>query len=132
LRYQLLADAVLVLHFGVVAFAVGGLVIVLLGNGMRWQWVNGWWFRSLHAAAIVFIVAQAWLGRICPLTSLEMWLRSHAGSPTYGESFVEHWAHRLLYYDLPPWVFTTAYTVFALLVLAAWLCYPPRRKERAC
>jgi hypothetical protein len=34
--------------------------------------------------------------------------------------------HRLLYYDAPWWVFTLAYTAFALLVLLAWWYFPPR------
>ena len=127
LPYHFLADAVLGLHFAIVSFVVGGLVLVLVGNALHWRWVNGWWFRLTHAGAIVVIVAQVWLGRVCPLTSLESWLRVRAGSPSYSESFIEHWVHRLLYYELPSWVFTVAYTVFGLLVLAAWLYFPPER-----
>ena len=129
--YQRLADAVLVLHLGVVVFVIGGLVLVVVGNILRWRWVNEWWFRLAHVAAIGVVVAQAWLGRICPLTTLESWLRMRAGSPPYGESFVEHWVHRLLYYDLPPRVFTVVYTVFGLLVVAAWWYFPPQRNRRA-
>jgi hypothetical protein len=88
--YQLLADAVLAIHFGVVLFVVAGLVVVVAGNWLRWQWVNGWWFRLAHLAAIAIVVAQAWLGRLCPLTTLESWLRTRAGAPAYAESFVEH------------------------------------------
>jgi len=32
LSYRLLADAVLLLHFAVVVFVVGGLVVVVVGN----------------------------------------------------------------------------------------------------
>src|SRR5262245_48844827 len=128
--YQVLADAVLVLHFGIVAFVVGGFVLVLLGNVLRWRWVNGRWFRVVHVAAIIVIVAQAWLGRICPLTTFESWLRVRGGASGYGESFIEHWVHRLLYYDFPSWVFTLAYTVFGLSVVAAWIYLPPRRNEQ--
>ena len=38
--YQFLADAVLVLHFGVVLFVVGALVLILAGNARHWRWVN--------------------------------------------------------------------------------------------
>jgi Protein of Unknown function (DUF2784). len=128
--YQLLADTVLVLHLGVVAFIVAGLVLVVAGNLRGWQWVNRRWFRYVHLGAIVYVVAQAWLGRLCPLTTLEQWLRQQAGSATYGGSFVEHWVQRVLYHDAPPWVFTLAYTAFGLLVLAAWWYFPPRRRDR--
>ena len=54
--YQLLADAVLLVHFGVVVFVVGGLVVVSLGNALRWRWVNAMAFRLTHLAAIAFVV----------------------------------------------------------------------------
>jgi hypothetical protein len=129
--YQLLADAVLVVHFGVVLFVVGGLVVVLAGNWLHWRWVNGWWFRLAHLGAIAFVVVQAWLGRLCPLTTLESWLRLQAGSPSYGTSFIEHWVQRLIYYEAPAWVFTAAYTLFGAGVIAAWWRYPPRRSGPA-
>lgn len=128
--YRLLADAVLVLHFGVVVFVVGGLAAIVAGNLRGWRWVNGWRFRLAHLAAIAFIAAQAWLGQLCPLTTLESWLRVAAGSTAYSKSFIEHWVQRAIYFEAPPWVFAVVYTVFALLVLAAWWCFPPKRSER--
>ncbi|MBS0580376.1 MAG: DUF2784 domain-containing protein [Proteobacteria bacterium] len=127
--YQLLADAVLLIHFGVVLFVVGGLVAVVAGNWLSWSWVNGWWFRLSHLGAIAFIVVQAWLGQYCPLTTMESWLRLQAGEPSYHTSFIEHWVQELIYYQAPLWVFTAAYTVFGLLVLLAWWRFPPRRRQ---
>jgi hypothetical protein len=127
MSYQLLADAVLATHFAIVVFVIGGLVLVVVGNGCGWSWVNRWWFRLAHLAAIVIVVAQAWLGVVCPLTTLESWLRVKAGGAAYQTSFVEHWIARLLYYDAPAWVFTAAYTVFGLAVVAAWWRFPPGR-----
>ncbi len=130
LSFQLLADAVLLLHFGVVVFVIGGLLLVVAGNMRGWPWVNHLWFRLAHALAIGIVVAQAWLGQVCPLTTLESWLRVQAGSPSYSTSFVEHWVQRLLFYEAPFWMFALAYTVFGLLVLASWWYFPPRRKHR--
>jgi hypothetical protein len=127
--YRLLADAVLVLHFGVVLFVVGGLVLVLLGNALGWAWVNRLSFRLAHLAAIAVVVAQAWLGQLCPLTILESWLRVQAGGAAYRQSFIEHWLQRIVYWDAPPWAFTVAYTTFGALVLLVWWRYPPRRSE---
>jgi hypothetical protein len=128
--YQLLADLVLLLHFATVIFVIGGLLAILIGNPKGWRWVNGLWFRLAHLAAIVVIVLQAWLGRLCPLTILELWLREQAGQATYTVSFVEHWVQQLLYFEAPMWVFALAYTLFGLLVLAAWWRYPPRPGHR--
>ena len=123
--YRLLADTVLSVHFAIVVFVVGGLVLVLVGNWRGWKFVNAWWFRLAHLAAIGIVVAQAWLGIVCPLTTLENWLRVQANEPAYEASFVEHWVSRLMYYDAPAWVFTLAYTLFGLAVIAAWWRYPP-------
>lgn len=127
--YQLLADIVLATHLGLVLFVIGGLVAIVVGNFYRWRFVNSGWFRTAHLAAIAVVVAQAWLGIVCPLTTLESWLRVKAGGTGYETSFIEHWVTRFLYYDAPAWVFTAAYTVFGLAVAAAWWQFPPRRSS---
>ena len=133
--FLLLADAVLTLHFSIVLFVLGGLIVIVAGNLNGWRWVNALWFRLLHLAAIAIVVAEAWLGITCPLTTLEMWLRAQSGAgiaANYGESFIGHWLQRLLFYSAPPWVFVLAYTVFGALVVAVWFRFPPefRRREQ--
>jgi len=43
-----LADAVLVVHFAIAAFVVGGLVLVTVGNLKHWSVANNVWFRLAH------------------------------------------------------------------------------------
>jgi hypothetical protein len=130
LLYQALADAVLTLHLGIVVFVIGGLVLIVVGNLRSWRWVNGIAFRLAHLAAIAVVAAEAWLGVTCPLTMLEMWLRTKARAGTYDGSFLEHWLGRMLYHDAPAWAFTLAYSLFALAVAAAWWRFPPRLGRR--
>jgi hypothetical protein len=128
---SLAADVLLVLHASFVAFVVFGLLAVMAGGLVRWQWVRNPWFRVLHLAAIGIVVAQAWLGIICPLTTWEMRLRELAGDAAYSETFIAHWVHRLLYFDAPMWVFACAYTLLGLVVLGVWLFVRPRPFHRA-
>ena len=128
--FQVLANAVLTLHLAVVLFVAGGLLLVVAGNLRRWRWVNALWFRLAHLTSIGFVVLQAWLGQVCPLTTLEMALRARAGTSTYGGGFIEHWMQRLLYHDAPEWVFVLAYSVFGLLVIASWFYFPPVSRRR--
>ncbi len=128
--WQLLADAVLTLHFAVVAFVAGGALAVLLGGPAGWAWVRAPLLRWAHLGAIGFVVLQTWLGAHCPLTVLEIWLRQQARNAGYETSFIGHWVQRLLYYDAPPWAFGLVYTLFALFVLWLWWRWPPRARRR--
>lgn len=121
------ADAVLLLHVGFVGFVVLGQVYVLLGWAMRWSSATNWLFRHIHLAAIAVVVLEAWLGLVCPLTVLELHLRGGEAGWTQGQSFIGYWLSKLLYYQAPAWVFTTAYTLFGSLVLLCYFGYPPRR-----
>lgn len=129
--YHALADIVLLLHLGVVVFVVGGLAAIPLGYVRGWLTVQGWRFRLLHLLAIGVVAGQSWLGIVCPLTTLESWLRVRSGAPAYETGFIEHWVHAVLFYQAPTWVFTLLYTGFATLVCLAWLRYPPRSRARA-
>lgn len=121
----LAADVTLATHALFVAFVVIGLVLIMIGR-KRWYWVRNPWFRWVHLAAIAIVVAQSWLGIVCPLTTLEMALRGRAGDTTYPGAFVAHWVEAILYYSAPWWVFVAGYTVFGLLVAAIWFWVRPR------
>ena len=127
---ELLADVILVLHAGIIAFVVLGEVAILFGTRQGWHWVRNFALRATHLALMVFIALQAWLGALCPLTEWEQALRHRAGGETYSGSFIEHWLSRLIFFEAPWWLFVTAYTAFAALVLLTWRRVPPRRTER--
>ena len=128
--YQLLADVVLTLHVMIVAFVVGGLVLIIVGGLRGWRWIYAPWFRLAHLATVAIVVVDTWLGVACPLTSLEMSLRAQAGGQTYAVSFIEYWLQRILYFEAPFWVFTVAYSLFGLVVVATWWYLPPRFGRR--
>jgi hypothetical protein len=125
----LFADAILALHAGIVAFVVLGTSAILVGALRGWRWVRNRAFRIAHLALMVFIALQAWLGRLCPLTVWEQALRNRAGQATYGESFIQHWLSRIIFFEAPWWSFVAAYTAFAALVIACWRWVPPRRRR---
>lgn len=124
--YLLAADLVLGLHVAFVAFVVLGLVLILIGSGLGWSWIRSPLFRVAHLVAIAVVAVQSWFGVVCPLTVLEMALRTRAGDAVYSGTFVSHWLERLLYYQAPAWVFVAGYTAFGALVVASWFLVPPR------
>ena len=123
----LLADAILVLHFAIVVFIVGGLLLIWVGAARGWDWVRNLWLRLSHVAAIVFVAGEAVAGVMCPLTVWEDALRGRFSET----GFIERWLHAVLFYDLPPWVFTIAYVAFALVVVGTFIAIPPRRRAQA-
>lgn len=125
-----MADAILIAHAAFVAFVVVGLILILAGGWRGWRWIRHPWFRIAHLAAIALVVLQAWLGVICPLTTLESYFRQRAGEPAYEGSFIEHWLGELIFYEAPAWVFTLVYTGFGLLVVLSWIFVRPRPVRR--
>ena len=131
--WRVLADLVVILHAAYVAFVVLGFAAILAGAAARWRWVRNFYFRAAHLAAIGLVLAQTVAGLVCPLTTIENWLRERAGQSDYPGSFIAYWAHQLIFYDWPDWVFTALYLGFAILVAAAlWLAPPdlPWRRRR--
>jgi hypothetical protein len=119
-----MADVILVVHFLIVVFIVGGLVLVWVGAALQWRWTRNPWFRYLHLGAIGFVAAEALLGIACPLTLWEDMLRGGVRP----ESFVGRWVQRLLYFRAPEWLFTVAYVLWTLATLLTLWLVPPRRK----
>ena len=123
---RVVADVVLITHVAFVAFVVIGLLLIVCGGFRRWNWIRNPWFRTAHLAATGVVVAQAWFGAICALTTLEMSLRERAGGGKYGGTCIAYWLQKLLYYEAPPWAFVVSYTLFGLAVVGSWIGFRPR------
>jgi len=131
LFYRLAADAVVIAHMAYVLFVIVGFVLTLIGCALRWQWIRNPWFRGVHLAMILIVVAEAWLGITCPLTTWEHQLRELAGGEVYQGAFIAKLVHDWLFYDAPPWVFMMLYTLFGAGVLVTFFVAPPMWKRRS-
>lgn len=128
--YLLIADGLLLAHAFFVLFVICGLLLVIAGRFQSWNWVRNPWFRLVHLVCIGVVVLQSWFGIECPLTTWEMAFRVRAGEAAYDGSFIAYWVSKLLYYQLPDWVFVLIYTLFGLLVLASWYWVRPNSFSR--
>ncbi len=124
--YALLADLVLIVHFAFVAFVIVGLLLIWAGWLGRWRFIRNFWVRLVHLVAMGAVAAESVAGVVCPLTILENQLRLAAGGGGgYQGSFVQHWLHRLLFYEASERVFTALYLLFfAAVALSLWLVRP--------
>ena len=85
--YPLLADIVVLLHFGFIVFAVCGGLLAL-----RWRWAP--W---IHIPAVAWAAFVEWSDRFCPLTPLEQRLRRAGGGIDYSGDFIEHYVIPVIY-----------------------------------
>ena len=121
--YRLLADAVLILHLGFIAFVVlGGLI------ALRWPRI-AW----LHLPTVAWGAWIEFSGSICPLTPLEIGLRARGGETTYRGGFIEHYVTALIY---PEGLNRSQQIVLGAFVLAlnaavyGWLLWRRRRARQ--
>ncbi len=85
--YRLLANTVVIIHVGFVAF-------VVLGGFFAWRWQRIAW---LHIPTALYGVTIEFVGWVCPLTPLENHFRRLAGQSGYTGGFVEHYIIPVLY-----------------------------------
>ena len=85
--FHRLADLVLVVHFGFLAFVVAGGALVLRWPKLAW----------LHVPAVIWGALIEFSGWICPLTPLENSLRHRAGEAGYSGGFIAHYVTSVLY-----------------------------------
>ena len=124
------ADLILALHALIVAFVVLGLPLTWLAAWRGWALAHAPWFRLGHLGTIGFVIAQTWLGQLCPLTVWENQWRAEAGQTGYGDSFIAHWLGRLIYVDSSLATLAWVYTLFGLAVLATFWWVPIRWPRR--
>ena len=123
---QFLATAILLVHLGIVAFNLFGLVAVPLGEWLGWRFVRGIRWRLAHLVALAIVALQAMLGRACFLTLWENAMRSgaDAGEPP---PLIAAWVNSVLYWPLPLWAFAAIYVAVFVYALLLWRWVPPRR-----
>lgn len=124
--YLIAADIVAIVHLGYVLFVVAGMALIVAGIARGWEWVRDVRFRIAHLAAIVLVCVEWLAGIQCPLTILENRLCAAGGAIVYSHDFFGYWADRLVFYDLPPWIFSVAYIGFALAVAGVFIIAPPQ------
>lgn len=85
--YRVIADALVGLHVGFVAF-------VVLGGFLALRWRRIAW---LHVPAALWGAIIEFMGWVCPLTPLENHFRRLAGEGGYQGGFIEHYVIPALY-----------------------------------
>jgi hypothetical protein len=129
--YGFLADVIVAVHVAYVGTVIVGLLLILLGIVLRWQWIRNPWFRFIHLAMMLIVAFEAYIQFECPLTTWERNLREAAGQTTNETSFVGRMLGNVLFYPQEyESTLVWCYYAFAALILATFILAPPRLRRR--
>lgn len=123
--YAMAADAVMTLHLALVLFVIAVPLWLPFGWRRGRRWARGWMLRVIHLGVLGVVVAQSWIGALCPLTVWEQRLRAASGGASWQGDFIAHWVEALLYVRAPAWAFALVYTLFLAGVVAVNWRFPP-------
>jgi hypothetical protein len=115
--YQLLAELLMLLHFGFLAY-------VALGGFLAWRRP---WLIVPHVAAAIWGAFNAMIGIPCPLTGWEHAARRMAGEEGLPRGFIDTYLTGVVY---PEEHLRTAQLLVAALVLASWTGFVLRMRRR--
>jgi hypothetical protein len=116
MNYRILADIVVVVHF---------FWILFLFLGAFWGRKSKA-VRIVHLSGLFFALFIQVFGWYCPLTHLEVWLRSrHAPGLAYTGAFIAYYVQRVVYLELPHLL---VFVLTLLLVGLNALLYLRRKK----
>ena len=122
----MIADVLLLIHFGLAACITTGFFIIPLGYTLGWNWIKKRNLRLLHLFLMGVIATETIVGLTCPLTFLENMFRD----VDYSMSLMSYWVAEILYWDLPSQVFIFLYSMCLGWVLILWKICPPIEKIR--
>jgi hypothetical protein len=115
--YRVMADAVVVVHFGFILFvAVGGL--------LAWWWPRLVW---LHGPVVAWGIGIVVLGFDCPLTPLEKHFRRLGAEDGYEGGFVDRYVEDVIY----PQEYTPLLRALAAVaIITGWAGVVVHRRRR--
>jgi len=115
--YKILADSVVLTHF---------LWIFFLFFGAIWG-IKNKAVKIFHVSGLIFAFVIQIFGWYCPLTYLEVWLRSkHDIALTYTGSFIIHNVEKIVYIELS----RTLIFFFTLLLCGFNVWFYLRKRKR--
>ena len=113
----MLAEAVVFLHLLWILFLIFG---ALAGRYLRWV-------KILHLGGLIYSLLLQGCGWICPLTTLEVWLRQRqAPASVYGGGFIQHYVEKIVYLDAPPGYILLG--TLCVLAFSAWIYWRPGKQ----
>jgi hypothetical protein len=113
--YRVLADIVVLTHFLWIVFLIFGAFLGVRNRAIR----------IVHISGLVFAVIVELFDWYCPLTYLEVWLKSRSEPvAAYTGSFIVHYLEEIIYIETPRYL-----VIIAAVMLCAFNSWVYHRKK---
>ncbi len=123
--YSIAISTVYVIHLLYSLVIVIGFLLIIIGFFARWNWIRNFKFRLIHLLMIGIVAVESVFNAECPLTWLEYKLMSLDHMKHSSMPFIAGMVYKVLYYNLPVWLFNAVYIIFGLTVFIIWFAIPP-------
>ena len=124
--YKTLADLVIFTHLIWIVFMLTGFFITLYALAFKKSFLNCWKFRTLHLAGIFYVASLSILGKYCPLTILENFLRAQVSpQQVYQGSFIAHYLEKIVYPEIDPILIKIPTLLIAVFTIITFVISPP-------
>lgn len=135
--WRILADIIVWVHFLWIAFMAAGFLLTLWATlsviisrapKSAKKFFDLYIFRTIHLCGIVYVGSLFALGKHCPLTVLENFLRSkYPGYDEYAGSFIIHYLEKIIYPELSPLIISIPTVIILLFCVAMFFIKPPSK-----
>ena len=122
---SLFSEIVLLFHFCIFLFMILSFFLIPIGYYQKWKWVKNKYYRLIHLILMGIIFIETTLGFMCPLTTLENFLRND----TEINNKITQIIHQIMYWDLPTYQFIILYLLSLLYLIFLWIFFKPEFKK---
>ncbi len=130
--YKILADLIIFTHLIWIIFMLAGFFITLYALAFKKSFLNWWKFRTLHLAGIFYVASLSVLGKYCPLTILENFLRAQANpQQVYQGSFIAHYLEKIVYPEIDPLLIKIPTLSIAVFTIIIFIILPPLKVKQS-
>lgn len=116
--------------FGGGLLTVWAVITAWLGRSRKAEFARrffGWRvFRTAHVCGILYAGVLAAMGKFCPLSHMENYLRSRAGEVTYPGSFIVYYVEKIVYPHVEPIMIVIPTVLLSLFVIIVYVVRPKR------
>ncbi len=133
MKFIILADIVIIIHFLWILFMIWGFVLTFYHFFIKpsEKFFNNLIFRLIHLLGILYVSILELMHKYCPLTLLENYFYSKSSPERmYEGSFIIKYLEKIVYPDINPAILIFSAAFIGLFTLVIFFVKPPEQIEK--